>query len=232
MNKQEILKELELQRLVQVQKTSAMETFMKTHHLTKISDNQLSIDIDAYKNNISSEQDDDICDFLKEHNMTIARMDTGHVYKDHYMLFYELPGYLKGWKSDECKNNRIYTGPFKGDIHVHLSNRTWLGTYNNTLTLNSSDMRKVATVKDVLEEVLDNFERCLCLKDCDTLMMQVCYLSDHQKTVEDLNGLKERIMISPIRYISFVQGNDEMPVYYNFENKLEFPDMKISDRVY
>jgi hypothetical protein len=234
MNKQDILRDLEIQRLAEVQKTSAIETFLKSHHLTKINERELSIDMDAYKNNITSEQDDDICEFLKEHAMIITLMKTRHVYKNHYMLSFEFPEYIKGWQAEDhqCKNNRLYVGPFQDELHVHLTNRTWLGTYHKTITLTPSDMNKVATAKDVLEEVLENFERCLCLKDCYGLVMDLSYHDDQTIASEDLTNLKERLMISPIRNISFFNESKDCPVYCSFGDKLNFPNMNISSRMY
>ena len=199
---------------------------------------QVCLDINIHKNKITSELDQSLLKFMEINNLVLTRITASGTYAKHYNMFATMeqidweknPGEFKlnshphlllssyvdltmnsgyGYcviKQTEEKTFNLDYKTYTG-IHIYNGERTFS---QNTKLI---PQHNICFTTDLINEVIENFDHCLCLKYCSELEMKIKKvrendrmdnireISQKYRSLLDRNTLKNKIIESPIRRI-------------------------------
>lgn len=212
------------QRLIKYQKMienkqniSSHERLMKSLHLSYGHDkNSLTLDLDAYRNEISEELNDKLVDFLNQTDKKITTVFCNDVYKTPCRLFYQMHGDKKDKLivEDNDRVVRMFDGnmskeiilkPFTKPIDALFISSNFFYQTKKQISIKPQDCRKIFHVRDIMVEILPLFSKCSCLRFCDTVEVGWnfhVYRKDGSDISDvDLTKYKLDILTSPITNI-------------------------------
>lgn len=211
------------------QNISSQERLMKSLHLSYGCDkNSLTLDLDAYRNEISKELNDQLVDFLNQTEKKITTVFCNDVYKTPCKLFYQIHGNKNDKLIVEDKNHLVhfYNGPDEKQLYFkpfsEPINATMITTFfwqtKKPLTISPKDCRRVFFVRDVVVEILPLFSKCSCLRYCNTVEIGWNgYSFDGIRNIisqVDLEKYKLDIILTPVNKIVMKQQSLKDRIIY------------------
>lgn len=190
---------------------------MDTLHLKFKSSSQTDVilDMDAYQNKLTTDQDHDITEYIQKHNLKITSVSCSNVYNDEYILIYNLPGHAKNIKCDSPHligryKSTLMFKPFCGVVNITYSYvQHWIMTYKQKLNINESMCQKICYTNDIIMDIIPNL-KCNSLKNCNEIILKANLCSPTYYNSKVYDQLYNNISQTGIKKITIINDNNNI----------------------